>query len=102
MCFEEKWLQNRLRADENELRSPSADDIQGHQRGGFCIVPVSVTNSANSSNVMHFLCCKEIPSDKNKDKEKLMFNKTRLFDVRMVGLDNIDTSLSNFGGISVP
>ena len=39
MCFEGKWLQNRLRADGNELRSLSAVDIQGHQRGGFCIVP---------------------------------------------------------------
>ena len=42
MCFEEKWLQNRLRADENELRSLSAVDIQGHQRGGFSIVPTSL------------------------------------------------------------
>ena len=39
MCFEGKWLQNRLRADKNESRSLSAVDIQGHQRGGFRIVP---------------------------------------------------------------
>ena len=39
ICFEGKWVQNRLRADKNELRSLSAVDIQGHQRGGFCIVP---------------------------------------------------------------
>ena len=39
MCFEGKWLQNRLRADNNELRSLLAVDIQGHQRRGFCIVP---------------------------------------------------------------
>ena len=38
MCFEGKWLQNRLRADKNELRSLSAVDIQGNQRGGFCII----------------------------------------------------------------
>ena len=40
MCFEEKWLQNRLRADKNELRSLSVVDIQGHRRGGFCIIPI--------------------------------------------------------------
>ena len=39
LCFEGKWLQNRLRADKNESRSLLAVDIQGHQRGGFCIVP---------------------------------------------------------------
>ena len=38
MCFEGKWLQNRLRADKNESRSLLVVDIQGHQRGGFCIV----------------------------------------------------------------
>ena len=32
MCFEGKWLQNRLRADKNESRSLLAVDIQGHQR----------------------------------------------------------------------
>ena len=37
MCFKGKWLQNRLRADKNESRSLLAVDIQGHQRGGFCI-----------------------------------------------------------------
>ena len=36
MCFAGKWLQNRLRADKNELRSLLAVDIQGYQRGGFC------------------------------------------------------------------
>ena len=36
MCFEGKWLQNRLRADKNESISLLAVDIQGHQRGGFC------------------------------------------------------------------
>ena len=40
MCFEGKWLQNRLQTDKNELRSLSAVDIQGHQRGGFCIAPI--------------------------------------------------------------
>ena len=39
MYFEGKLLQNLLLADKNELRSFSAVDIQGHQRGGFCIVP---------------------------------------------------------------
>ena len=39
MCFEGKWLQNRLRADKNESRSLLAVEIQGHQRGGFYIVP---------------------------------------------------------------
>ena len=39
MCFEGKWLQNRLRADKNESRSLLVVDIQGHQHGGFCIVP---------------------------------------------------------------
>ena len=39
MCLEGKWLQNRLRADKNELRSLLAVDIKGHQRGGFCVVP---------------------------------------------------------------
>ena len=37
--FPSKWLQNRLRADKNESRSLLAVDIQGHQRGGLCIVP---------------------------------------------------------------
>ena len=37
MYFEGKWLQNRLRGDKNESRSLLAVDIQGHQRGGFCI-----------------------------------------------------------------
>ena len=36
MCFEGKWLQNRLRADKNESISLLAVDIQGHQRGSFC------------------------------------------------------------------
>ena len=40
LCFEGKWLQNRLRIDKIESRSLSVVDIQGHQqRGGFCIVP---------------------------------------------------------------
>lgn len=40
MCFEEKWSQNRLQADEKEFRSLSAGgDIQGQKREGFCIVP---------------------------------------------------------------
>ena len=39
MWFEGKRLQNQLRADKNESRSVLAVDIQGHQRGGFCIVP---------------------------------------------------------------
>ena len=34
LCFEGKWLQNRLLADECELRSLSAVNIQGHQLGG--------------------------------------------------------------------
>ena len=38
MCFEGKWLQNRLRADKNEPRSLLAVDIQGHERGGFCMM----------------------------------------------------------------
>ena len=38
MCFEGKWLQNRLRADKNDSRSLLAVDFQGHERGGFCIV----------------------------------------------------------------
>ena len=42
MCCEGKWLQNRLRADENKSRSFSAVVIQGHQREGFCIVPACV------------------------------------------------------------
>ena len=37
ICFEGKWLQNRLRADKKESRSLLAVDVQGHQRGGFCI-----------------------------------------------------------------
>ena len=36
MCF---WFANRLRADENELTSLLVVDIQGHQRGGFCMSP---------------------------------------------------------------
>ena len=31
----------------NELRSLSAVDIQGHQRGGFCIVPIDSVCIAN-------------------------------------------------------
>ena len=42
MCFVGKWMQSRLRADENESRSLLAVDIQGHQHGGFCIVPRDV------------------------------------------------------------
>ena len=38
VCFEGKWLQNRLRTDKNESRSLFAVEIQGHQRAGFCIV----------------------------------------------------------------
>ena len=41
MCFEGKWLQNRLRAKKTELRSLLAVDIQGHQHGSFCIVPIA-------------------------------------------------------------
>ena len=37
MCFEGKWLQNLLRAEKNESISLLAVDIQGDQRGGFCI-----------------------------------------------------------------
>ena len=37
MCSEGKWLQNRLPGEKNELTSFLAVDIQGHQRGGFCI-----------------------------------------------------------------
>ena len=40
MCFEGKWLQNRLRADKNESRSHLVVDIQGHQGEGFCTVPI--------------------------------------------------------------
>ena len=40
MCFEGNWLQNRLRAEKNESRSLLVVDIHGHQRGGFCIVPM--------------------------------------------------------------
>ena len=42
MCFEGRWLKYRLRAETNESRSLLAVDIQGHQRGGFCIVPYIV------------------------------------------------------------
>ena len=51
MCFEGKWLQNRLRADNNESRSLLAVDIQGHQRGGFCI-----RRSISSSLHLSFKC----------------------------------------------
>ena len=47
MCFEGKWLQNRLPADKNESRSVLRVDIQGHQRGGFCIVPTGVLKRGN-------------------------------------------------------
>lgn len=40
--FEGKWLQHRLQADKNESRSLMAVDIQGHQHGDFCIVPISL------------------------------------------------------------
>ena len=40
MRFEGKWLQNRLRADKDESKSLLAVDFQGHQRRGFCIVPI--------------------------------------------------------------
>ena len=39
MCCEGKRLQNRLRAEKNESILLLAVDIQGHQRGGFCIAP---------------------------------------------------------------
>ena len=42
MCFEGKWLQNRLRAGKNDSRSLLAVDIQGYLRGGFCIVPIMI------------------------------------------------------------
>ena len=48
MCFEGKWLQNRLRADENKSRSLLAVDVQGHQRRGFCIVPIDYASSSLS------------------------------------------------------
>ena len=40
MCFEGRWLQNRLGADKNESRSVLAVDIQRYERGGYCIVPI--------------------------------------------------------------
>ena len=49
MCFEGKWLQKGLRADKNESRSLLAVEIQGHQRGGFCIVPMVVILHAYSA-----------------------------------------------------
>ena len=51
MCFEGKWLQNRLRGDKNESRSLLAVDIQGHQRGGFCI-----RRSISFSSSLSFKC----------------------------------------------
>ena len=39
ICFEGEWSQNRMRAAEDKLKSLLGVDIQGHQRGGFCIVP---------------------------------------------------------------
>ena len=48
MCFEGKWLQNRLRADKNDSRSLLAVDIQGHERGGFFIVPIDYASSSLS------------------------------------------------------
>ena len=50
MCFEVKWLQNRLRADKNESKSFLAVDIKGHQRGGLCIVPIDKTFFQMRSN----------------------------------------------------
>ena len=50
MCFEGKWLQNRLRVDKSESRSLLAVDIQGHQRG-FCI-----RRSMSSSSSLSFKC----------------------------------------------
>ena len=44
MCFEKKWLENQLRANKNELRSFLVVNVQGHQFGGFCIVPVKGIN----------------------------------------------------------
>ena len=40
MCFEGKWLQTRLGADENDLIPLSAVDIQAHQLEFLCIAPI--------------------------------------------------------------
>ena len=48
MCFEGKWLQNRLRGENNKSRPLLAVDIRGHQRGGFCIRR-SISSSSSHS-----------------------------------------------------
>ena len=48
MCFEGKWLQNRLQADKNESKSLLAVDIQGNQRGGFEFSPENYLESGIS------------------------------------------------------
>ena len=51
MCFEGKLLQNQLRADKNESRSLLVVDVQGYQRGGFCI-----RRSISSSSSLSLKC----------------------------------------------
>ena len=64
MCFEGKWLQNWLRADKNKLRSLLVVDIEGHQRGGICIVPKSMvkhsTEKMNNESQFFLLLCVNI------------------------------------------
>ena len=48
ICFEGKWLQNRLRTDKDESRSLLTVDIRGHKCGGFCIVPIDYASSSLS------------------------------------------------------
>ena len=54
MCFEEKWLQNQLRAEKNESRSLLMVNIKGHQRGGVCIV-LFLDISIKALSFVHFL-----------------------------------------------
>ena len=59
MCFEGKWLQNRLRADKNESRSLLAVDIQGYQRGGLCIRrSISSSSSLSLKCALRESCCR--------------------------------------------
>ena len=51
--FQGKSLQNRFQAVDNELRSLSAVDVQGHQRGGFCMSAMSNDWLKHTTNHLH-------------------------------------------------
>ena len=76
MCFEGKWLRNRLQADKNESRSLSAVDIQRHQRGGFCIFPIVYTDvMLDNFRILLFLADTPGSAKTEKPKRRRLLSK---------------------------